>query len=335
MALSQIAPATRASIVPLIEIVPSGDVDDPDVQRADASKATDKLGVIWGASGAYIDAGHYDLTTDLGATGVTALACRLLAAAGVVPIPVLRLSDPDLARQDVARLHAEFGRGVCVRLVGEDLQEDGDALEAGIDLVVADCGIRREDVDVLLDAGHVDGDVPAQLAARSIRSILREMDHLAEYRTLTVAGGAFPQDLSEFLPNTLGERPRYDADMWANLVRRGTPRPVDYGDYAVAHSLLAVGVAFAPAPQLRYTVDTSWLILKGRRNDPTGHAQFYDICDAIAGHPKFAGAALGTADRRIANSRATTTGNATTWRQLGTTHHLDFVVRRLTTLGEP
>lgn len=39
------------------------------------------------ASGAYIDAGHYDLTTDLGATGLTVLACRLLTAAGVVPVP--------------------------------------------------------------------------------------------------------------------------------------------------------------------------------------------------------------------------------------------------------
>lgn len=333
--LQHLAPRTRAEIQPLVELVPSGDVDDADVQQNDARKAQDKLGRAWTLSTLFLDAGNYDLDTDLGGFGLTAYACQLLEDRSVYSVPVARLSDPPLVRTDIATVNGKFGRGACIRLTGDDLQEDGDVIEAMIDDFVAATTLRRAELDLLLDAGPVDGDVAAQLAARSIRSLLREMDQIDDYRSVTVAAGAFPQDLSEFAPNVLGTRPRYDADMWGRLASRWSGRALDYGDYAIAHPLLSDGVAFAPAPQLRYTAGTTWLVLKGRRNDPAGHSQFYAICDRIASHPEFAGAALGSADRRIANSRAEGTGNAATWRQIGTTHHLDLIVRRLTTLGEP
>ncbi len=80
-----------------------------------------------------------------------------------------------------------------------------------------------------------------------------------------------------------------------------------------------------------------WLFLKGTINDPRANDQFYDVCDRIAEHPEFVSPALGQADARIANPRANRLGpgNASTWRTIGTTHHLDYVVQRLTNLGEP
>lgn len=334
-ALGDISPATREGLQPLIELVPSGESDDSDVQRAGSQKAMTKLALVWSARPLFLDAGHFDLTVDHGGGhGLTYDACSRLETAGVMAIPAVRLGDPPLAVEDVGNLHTDYHRGACIRLIADDLQEDGDVLESWIDQLLARASLTRPDIDLLIDAGHVDGDFAALTTARVVRIILREMTKLADFRTVTVAGGAFPDDLSDYPPDVLGVRQRYDADLWTNLVGRGTQRAVDYGDYAVAHPVLTEG-GWRTSPQLRYTVDTSWLILKGRLNDPNGHAQFYDICDEIAAHPKFAGAALGPSDRRIANSRADGPGNATTWRQIGTAHHMDYVVARLTSLGEP
>ena len=117
--------------------------------------------------------------------------------------------------------------------------------------------------------------------------------------------------------------------------RRRLPRIPTFGDYAVTHPGLVAGLPYRSVPQLRYCVADRWLVLKGRLNDPRGHDQFFEICERIATHPDFVGAALGIADARIANPRSKGPGNAATWREVGTTHHLDFVVRRITTLDEP
>jgi hypothetical protein len=86
---------------------------------------------------------------------------------------------------------------------------------------------------------------------------------------------------------------------------------------------------------LRCTAADKWLVLKAALNDRRGHTQFYGVCEAIASHPGFVGAALGRADARIAHPRSNGPGDASTWREIGTTHHLDYLVQRITTLGEP
>lgn len=335
-ALAEIADTTRSGIVPLVEIVPRGDAQSfPDV-RSSAEHGTDQLGKSWGACTVLIDCGFLDTGSDAGDGGVVAIACRRAEQWKVAAIPVLRLDDPALARQDVAALHSEFDRGVCVRLAGDDLDEDGADIDDAVGVLLAECGLGQRQADLLIDAGPVGSDLSARAFARMIGGLIRDLVDLDGWRSITVSSGAFPADLSGYAPWAIAEHPRYDADMWAQLVsRRRIARVPGFGDYAIAHPLLPSAAPFAPAPQLRYTTADNWLTLRARKNDPTGNRQFYDICDAIANHPSFAGGELGSADARIEDSRKHGPGNATTWRQIGTTHHLDFVARRLTVLGEP
>ena len=83
--------------------------------------------------------------------------------------------------------------------------------------------------------------------------------------------------------------------------------------------------------------------MKGRKTDRRGSRQFFDICRAVAGHPEFT-PDLTWGDRRIAAAteldddrlqRDVGTGNAMTWRAIGTSHHIGFVVNRLATHDEP
>lgn len=332
-ALADIQPVTRRAVVPLVEIVP-GPLDDAATVRAVVDKTIRKL-KVWAGSRLLLDASWLPDEIEL-LDGVSVLGYAIAAAtrAGIEPTPVLRLNDAEHAQRD-ARVHAESGHGIAVRLNVEDMDEDPEDLEGALTALLRRLGRTPAEVDLLLDLGVVDGDVAARAGARLVRDVLHGLPEPDLWRGLVVLAGAFPTDLQAVQPWTLGELPRRDAMLHDHLRRRPLPRVPTFGDYAVAHPLLVTGPAFPAAPQLCYTASDRWLVLKGRRNDPEGHEQFYRVCDAIAQHPEFAGAALGKADARIADPRREGPGNASTWRAIATTHHLDYLVHRLTTLGEP
>jgi hypothetical protein len=332
-ALADIQPVTRRTVLPVIEIVP-GPVDDAATLRTTVDKTVRKLGV-WAGSRLLLDTGWLPGDIELRAgVGVLGYATAAAGDAGIGATPVVRLNDAELAHRD-ARLHAGRGHGIAVRLNVEDMDEDPEDLEEALTALLHRLGRSPAEVDLLLDLGAVDGDVAVRAGARLIRDVLHGLPEPEAWRGLVVLAGAFPTDLQAVQPWTLGELPRRDAMLHDHLRRRPLPRVPTFGDYAVAHPLLVTGPAFPAAPQLRYTASDRWLVLKGRRNDPEGHEQFYRVCEAIARHPEFAGAALGRADARIADPRREGPGNASTWRAIATTHHLDYLAHRLTTLGEP
>jgi Beta protein len=336
-ALHKISDTAKRGLVPLVEVVPDGERDLPSDIRASCEKAAKRLGDNWGTCTAFIDAGLLDLSLDSGnGMSATESVCRYSEQREVRSIPVVRLDDVDRAWSDVAVLHREFDRGVGIRLVGADLDEDGEDIDEMVDALLLRAGLDRRQADLLLDAGAVDGEVAVLGIARLMTSLLRSLERVDEWRSVTVLSGAFPVDLGWHPPGVVGEYQRCDADMWAHVMnRRRLPRKPDYGDYAIAHPILPAGSIGTPAPELRYTVSDRWLTLRGRRNDPRGHSQIFEVCEQIASHPDFAGAALGWADSWIEGKGNGRTGNATTWRQVGTVHHLDFVTHRLASLGEP
>lgn len=331
-ALRDLQLLTRSRVYPLVEILPSP--EEQDVYN-DISKAMEALATRWSDQATMLDLGYFDLEP---VDGLTPLGVAMDAAVGMLshPVPVFRLADPAPVRADVARVVKRDGHGMAIRLVSEDLELFPDELSSELASAMNDVEVGFDEVDLLFDLGPVSGDVAVLGGSRLVTSLLRELEGLTRYRSVTVASGAFPIDLSNVTAWTLGEHPRDDAALYNRVLRRPLARTIDYGDYAIAHPLLASGVPFSPPPQLRYTVADRWLTLKGRRNDPRGNNQFYDVCAAIASHPDFCGAELGPADLRIASGpNGYGPGNATTWRTIGTVHHADLVVSRLTNLGEP
>lgn len=334
-ALASIQPSTRQRILPMLEIVP-GPADEPAALKSVIERTAKKLRP-WAGSRVLLDAGllatEVELRDGLGAVGY-AIASAI--GEGVAATPVVRLNDEARAHLDAASMHTANATGVAVRLSAEDLDEDSEDIDAALAGLLKELGVGRAEVELVLDLGVVNGDLGVRAGSRLAADALRGLTAIGRWRGIIVTAGAFPADLSTFSPWTIGEPVRYDAALYDHLQqRKRLERMPAFGDYAVAHPLLATGPAFPPAPQLRYTVADRWLILKGTRNDPRGHEQFYEVCETIARHPEFAGAALGQADSRISDSRSQGPGNASTWRAISTAHHLDYVVQRLTTLGEP
>jgi hypothetical protein len=336
-ALAAIQPTTRQRILPLLEIVP-GPADEPAALKSVIERTANKLGP-WAGNRLLLDAGLLATDVELhNGRGAVGFSSDVALIRGVDATPVVRLNDELLAHFDAAKVHADHGTGVTIRLNAEDLDEDPEDIDEALAGLLGHLGITRANVDLVLDLGAVSGDLTVRAGSRLAADVLRDLTAIEQWREIIVTAGAFPVDLSEFSPWTIGEIPRDDAALHDHIrQRKRRLRIPTFGDYSIAHPLLATGPTFPAAPQLRYTVADRWITLKGSRTDPRGHEQFYEICETIARHPDFVGARLGKADTRIADPRARGQGpgNASTWREIGTTHHLDYVVQRLTTLGEP
>jgi len=334
-ALASLQPSTRQRILPMVEIIP-GPAEEANALKAVIDRTAKKLRP-WAGERLLLDAGL--LATDVEVHGgLGAVGYSVVAATGelVDATPVVRLNDEVRSHLDAAAVHTHNGSGIAVRLNAEDLDEDSEDIDAALADLLRMLGAERSEVDLVLDLGVVIGDLGVRAGSRIAADALRGLSAIDQWREVIVTAGAFPEDLSTFGPWTIGEPIRYDAALYDHLQqRKRLQRMPIFGDYAISHPLLATGPAFPPAPQLRYTVADRWLTLKGSRNDPRGHEQFYEVCERIARHPEFTGAALGSADALIADPRSKGPGNASTWREIGTTHHLDYVVQRLTNLSEP
>lgn len=265
-----------------------------------------------------------------------------LRDAHVQALPVVRLADPPDTFEALRESCQRDGHGALIRVTPSDLDDSVLPLYQLIDGRVADLGITTPgDVDVLLDFGAVADENAVALASRLGRFLIGDLTR-EPWRTVAVAAGAFPSDLSGVQANTVGSIPRLDKRLWQSLNRIQLDRPLDFADYAVAHPLLPVGGAFAAPPQLRYTIDDSWLVMKGRRQDRRGHAQFYDICSTIARLPEahfdprlsWGDSYINSAAQSV-DAPVITTGNASTWRSIATSHHVGWVVRSLRERDEP
>ncbi|MFC3892302.1 beta family protein [Lentzea rhizosphaerae] len=336
-ALGRIQLATKNTILPVLEIAPPEDPDEPVAVTGILERTVKKVKDSWAGGELILDAGFVRSSVRLaGGQGVITYVIAKARSQGIGAIPVVRLSDQDDVRADVRAIHDEYRCGVAVRLSIEDMDEDPEDVDESLEKLLSDLNVRQAEADLILDLAVVNGDLAVRAGARMVLDVLRGLSDVDSWRRVIVTSGSFPVDLSVVAPWVFSEFQRYDAALWdAVRGRRRLPRIPLYGDYAITYPLWTSGPPFAPAPQLRYTLADRWLVLKGRKNDPRGNEQFYDVCERIAGHPEFAGAALGYADARIADPRAQGPGNGATWREIGTAHHLDLVARRITTLDEP
>ena len=150
---------------------------------------------------------------------------------------------------------------------------------------------------------------------------------------MTVASDAFPLGLGPLTRDEWNSVSRVDWRGWRALTS-GSKQPArlpSYSDYTISQPALpAEGIATILA-QLRYAAPDAWLVWKGRNAITDGFDQFLAICADIVGRPEFSGADFSWGDAQIAEIAANggSCGNAQTWRQIGTSHHLEMVLDQI------
>ena len=189
--------------------------------------------------------------------------------------------------------------------------------------------------DLVVDLHGLTPDQPFDAGA--LIGLLERLPRLSQWRTFTVAATSFPRNLTGLPASEFSSIPRDEWDLWKSLIRsykRGDRAPT-FGDYGISHpepSEVDPRI-IRPSASIRYTHETYWLVPKGRNLRDHGFDQFHEVCRALIRRAEYAGRQFSWGDQYIHDCAAHRDGpgNLTTWRKVGTSHHLAFVVQQLAT----
>lgn len=339
-ALAEADDQVRSNVTPLLEIPPipwDFEVEAPAKStEAHVGDVAARIERCWGKDRRiFIDAGLLSEEDRIADRHPLAVVLDSARDVGITAVPVTGLGRGDAYDAAVAEALAADGRGICLRLEGEDLEEPEDLPEilAG---VVSTLGLTAEDVDLVLDFGPISAE--QRWTAATARLLLAALPDVESWRTLTLLASSFPVDLSGVDGNSIGLISRAEWLVWQSLHARRDrlSRLPTFGDYGISH----------PVPRevdpriiqrsaaIRYTTDDEFLIVKGRSIRLHGPEQHYDLAAELVARPEFHGDGFSWGDSYIAARarRESGTGNGMTWRKAGTSQHLAFVASQLANL---
>ncbi|WOF43876.1 beta family protein [Sphingopyxis indica] len=341
-ALLRLSDAQKLRVVPLIEITPPEFdfelwVPKKTIDEHLATFAT-RLKAKWGPRPALLDCGLVEPAMRM-ADGTHPLSYLYDRAAtlGANLIPVTNFErDADYQRA-VCEIDAVGGTGAALRCGIEDMLDP--EFDKTLDGLLGEIEINISALDIILDLRSPAFEPQADLVAIVI-SALSGASAASECRSITLIATSFPDSMGAVTP-PLQFWPRREWLLY-KAVRAALPagfRTPGFGDYAIA------GAEFAqmdmrvvkPSATIRYAVDDGWLIAKGVNVRDNGFAQCRTLSGSITTSPSYLGISHSAGSAYIDGCRAGTekTGNLTTWRWVGTNHHIAKVVSDLATLHGP
>lgn len=326
-ALRELGIEARTRITPLIEWSRVADVS-PEEDRAIPVPTPREVGQdilrYWGARAFFYDPRQFwNDVLDRDTQALRRYAAEL-ASGGTRPIAVLRPSDRGDYRRALASLTGAYG--VCVRLGLSDLTSDDGPrnLEALLDST----GLSPSAVDLVVD-------FEARYQVMNIRDVCGRFPSIRQFRTFTVAAGAFPVDLRAYKGPQIVYLSRGEWVQWYHQVSEHLPRRPDFGDYATLNPVLTPAKkGLRPSASIRYATDDYWVVMKGEalsNPDGPGYDQYPASARLLMERPEFCGADFSAGDQYIYDVAMTGAGpgNPTTWVQAGVNHHMVFVVNQL------
>ena len=319
---------SKKGLTPLLEAVPSADADFIPRRMADN----------WPNEAAYfIDLFFLDDPDDIEEATeqhpVRACFARVQAL-GQFAIPVTGLARSPGYQSAIQQVVSEQENGLMIRLTPDDF-EDADELETTLETIPGFYDLDTDQIDLLIDVGST-GNSSAGTVAQIYRADIDLIPNLDQWRTLTVAGSAFPLSLAPLVRDQWNPALRQEWRGWRQLVT-GQHRPnrlPAFGDYAIAHPALPPQGRATILAQLRYATPDSWIIWKGRNAITEGYDQFFAICASLVNRPEYRGPQFSWGDGEIEQKAANvgSSGNAETWRKIGTNHHIETVLEQLANL---
>jgi hypothetical protein len=311
-ALRNLSAQARARVLPLIHI---GESLSP--------RFAPQIGTFWAGQMTVVD-GSFNFQHSGSLNDFTTLVSALRQA-GIPTMPSVGMSDPQIYQQ--AALSLADSNGAVVKASPGSL--------ASLPTFLSGLSLNPGAVDLIIDVKHVASiDVPSY-AGYLVSVFTQNAAILTAVRSVALAAGSAPKDHSSlnYGPNLV---PRTDWLVW-NAVRSNVPFQLDYGDYLTGHPDLTEppGVAMASATvSARYTLDSYWLIIKGRSTggpygQPMG-VQNQAHAGIIIAHQGFGGLNA-WADGQItqAAAGAPKMGSRQKWAGFAANRHIELVANRL------
>lgn len=339
-AISQLPPSSKDMLVPLIEVPEFGkQAQGWDHETAKKIKTIDKhLGLFtervykkWNDSPSFIDLGLISSNQRMknNVHPVSFIFSELRGLLGCRVIPVTGLSRDNVYQQKIKAASTKDKNGICLRITVE--QTARNSFKPEIDSLLTTLGIQPKNCDFILDLGAPNNYVPLDDFSTAIRIIVSRVPYLKNWRTFTFLGTSFPETMGSIREGT-EIVPRHEWQLYKKLIlsfgKIGLRLP-SFGDYAISHpKVFDVDMrVMKPSATIRYTIDDGWYIVKGKKvrdKRLTNYSQYRKLCKQVLVSGYYCKPEFSWGDNYIQEcaNGTVTTGSLSTWRQVGTNHHI-------------
>ena len=338
-ALGLLSPQVRGRMVPFLEIIerraPPG--------RARTSLDThlknqfDKLGpTVAPFQRFFLDCREIESEGPTVAADVFARAAQLSTPV----IPVTGISRT----VDTAAVISNRQNGVAIRLTRAEFEAG--KVPGALPAFTKKHSLEHEDTDLIVDLGAVDAMITPGVAALA-QAFLADVPDKKRWRSLTVAGCAFPQSMGVVDASSYDLIDRAEWLAWRDNLYQGREqleRLPTFGDCAIQHPAGVEGFdprIMSASASIRIVQSDQWLLVKGVSTESVAASiQFRGLATRLVYgdlKPYFAGAGHCAGCAQIfdaANGKANP-GTPEVWRKLGTIHHITRAVELISALFWP
>lgn len=310
-ALLNLSDDTKQEIVPLLELT-------PDVLEKGENLKISKYweGIFYFDTSFETDISDEDFVSKM-------VSCDNL----VNLIPVIKFDDTN---EKVQRVYGLSNNGCALRFTIENCMDDSfnEVLE---DLLRV---IDLSQTDLILDLKEV---TSSEVNEKSFLIIgaLNNISRLNEFRNVIISTNSFPNTLTSCTAESLTVMERVEKRLYDRVINNFSKVHLIYSDYSVNHwSYFEYIPGIKPSFNIRYSTADSYLIYKGKmvKNGGLNIGNIQLACQQIVNHALYSGIYYSWGDTEIYNKAQgldTRSGNLTTWRAIGTNHHITLVVNQL------
>lgn len=250
----------------------------------------------------------------------------------VIPVTGIgREPNYDIAIKNM--LDSQTINELCIRIEESNFS----MLNSNLQSILDKFNITPDKCHIVLDLKEVK---PTSISSLQLLlpMLINNMINLNDWISITLATTTFPVNLSVVPKNSTKVLSRSEYDLWKEITIKGNLiRPIQFGDYAISNpEYTDMDPRYINmSGNIRYTIDSGFLIYKGITTKSNGFSQMIPMCKDLVKSKYFSGENFSWGDTKIyecANGIGTT-GNAETWRRIGTNHHIEFVVDQLSKIN--
>ncbi len=325
MALRQLHPEIKQSVMPIIEFVPKDFWGSS--EHAAINTVGREIAENWGWKNPVILDPH--LLGDRVAAQNIRIVINALKERNVKSALVTDVTRSADYQESVAlALSTTKGLELCLRITSIHLRAAG--INKAIQDLLDQLERQSNEVHLILDFQHISND------GINYRPTLISLPFLNEWRSLTTLGGSFPIDLSELDPHEEHILQRGEWESWCLLRQQSDLRPA-FGDYTVQHPFFKdrEGEGFNFSPSIRYTCYDGYHVLRGegrkKKGKGPGCEQWLGEAALIRDQTQFSGVGYSWGDDFIdQKSRENRNpGSIKDWLAVGINHHITLVANQI------
>jgi hypothetical protein len=329
----QLATDVADRILPRFIVPPQSERDEMNPLLFEVEESPDvsiALGAHWRQRSVLIDATHIIDEYDRNRLKIWLPAMFERARkSDVRAIPMALLADLGDAQAPAFRATIATGERIKFAICVPSDKTVNPEFSAAMTEALGRLGLAPGDCAVLVDFGGSEFGNPA-IVAPIIGGALETLQDFGAWQQIIFQGTHYPET-NPAKDGSVEVWPRNEWLSWRQAVNFDptTAEHMIFGDYAADCAKMTFDSRGGFAIRhIRYATSDSWRIQRGVESGTDTH-RMHGVYKAVFDYHEFAGAGFSKADAYIAHAAKNPTakpGNATTWRQLNTTHHITQTV---------